>query len=94
MSEKAAQYTGAARIFGENLLPELGKITVPTLVVVGDDDFICDKVSQADRITKQIPSSYEIVVADAGHFCWFEQPKPFFDGVEGWLGKQGVKEQP
>ena len=93
MSEKAALYTGAARIFGENLLGELGKITVPTLVVVGDDDFVCDKVSQADRIVKHIPSAEEIVVADAGHFCWFEQPTTFFDGVETWLKKQGVKEQ-
>jgi proline iminopeptidase len=94
MSEEAGRYTSAARIFGENLLPELGKITVPTLVVVGDDDFVCDKVSQADRIVKRIPSSNELVIADAGHFCWFEQPKPFFDGVGGWLGRQGVKEQP
>jgi proline iminopeptidase len=58
---------------------------------VGDDDFVCDKVSQADRITKSISTPYEIVIADAGHFCWFEQPSRFLNAVEGWLKKQGVK---
>jgi proline iminopeptidase len=93
LSEKANQYTNAARLFGENLIPDLGKIGVPTLVVVGDDDFDCDKISQADRIAKNISTSYEIVIKDAGHFCWFEQPSRFFDAVEGWLKKQGVKQQ-
>jgi proline iminopeptidase len=94
MSEKAWRYTGAAHLFSDNLLGDLAKITVPTLVVVGDDDFICDRVSQADRITRNIPSADEIVIANAGHFCWFEKPGLFFPAVEGWLKKQKVKLQP
>ena len=91
MSEKAGNYTTAAKFDTEYLFPDLKKITVPTLVVVGDDDFVCDKVSQADRIAKNISSSSEIVIKNAGHFCWFEQPKQFYDACENWLQKQGIK---
>jgi proline iminopeptidase len=93
LSEQANRYTTAAGFDTEYLFPDLRKITVPTLVVVGDDDFICDKISQADRIAKNIPSSSQIVIKDAGHFSWIEQPKQFLDGCEQWLKKQGVKKQ-
>ncbi len=62
------------------------------LVVVGDDDLFCDKVSQADRIVKNIPSSTEIVVKDAGHFRWVEQPTQFFSECIARLKKQDLKE--
>lgn len=93
MSEKAGRYTTAAKFDTEYLFPDLKKITVPTLVVVGDDDFICDKVSQADRIARDIPSSSEIVIKDAGHFCWFEQPEQFYNDCEIWLKTHGVEKQ-
>ncbi len=75
----------------EYLFPDLKNITVPTLVVVGDDDFICDKVSQADRIMKGIKKSTVIVIKDAGHFSWLEQPKHFFADCTNWFKKQGLK---
>lgn len=90
ISEKAYRYTGEAHFGTEYLFPDLGKITVPTLVVVGDNDFICDKVSQSDRIAKDISSSHEIVIDNAGHFCWFEQPQQFYPEVENWLKMHGV----
>ena len=93
MSEKAGSYTTAAKFSTEYLFHELKKITVPTLVVVGDDDFVCDKISQADRIVRNIPSSSEIVVKNAGHFCWFEQPEQFYHDCEAWLIKQGIKKR-
>jgi len=60
--------------------------------VVGDDDIFCDQVSQADRISKNISSSTEIVIKDAGHFCWIEQPGQFFSECLAWLRKQSIKE--
>ena len=93
MSEKAHRYATAAKFDAAYLFPELGKITAPTLVVVGDDDFVCDKVSQADRIVKNISSSTEIVIENAGHFCWFEQPGQFFRDCGNWLETKGVKKQ-
>lgn len=88
LSEKAFRYTNASKNGSELLFPLLHKITVPTLIVVGDDDFICDKVSQSDRIHEQIASSTLLVIRDAGHFCWIEQPEQFFEGCIQWLNEQ------
>lgn len=93
ISGKANQYTSASRMGQEYIFPELNKISVPTLVVVGDDDFVCDKISQADRIAKNIKNSTEIVIKDAGHFCWIEQPEQFFSECGNWLKMQGLKER-
>ena len=92
VSSKAGQYSEASKMGLEYLFPEMNKITVPTLVVVGDDDFVCDKVSQADRIAKNIKHSTELVIKDAGHFSWVEQPAQFFKECGDWLQKQGLKE--
>jgi proline iminopeptidase len=93
LSNKAAENTDASKFGTEYLFPELKEINTPTLIVVGDDDFACDKVSQSDRIHQEIANSEEIVIKDAGHFSWVEQPKQFFADVEKWLKKQGLKEQ-
>jgi len=93
MSDKAGELTDKGGFGRENLLPALNKINVPTLVVVGDDDFICDKVSQSDRIVKNVAKLTEIVIKDAGHFSWIEQPTQFFAAVESWLKKQKLKKQ-
>jgi proline iminopeptidase len=60
------------------------------LFIVGDDDFICDKISQTDRAVKKVPTSYEIVIKDAGHFPWIEQSQQFFDQSAEWLIKQNL----
>jgi len=93
LSSKASKYTQQSNFATEYLFPQLDKIKVPTLIVVGDDDFICDKISQANRIAKNIKNSTEIVIKDAGHFSWVEQPKQFFSDCTKWLKKQGLKEQ-
>lgn len=93
ISDKAGELTDLGGLGRENLLSALNKINVPTLVVVGDDDFICDQISQSDRIVKNIPNSTEIVIKDAGHFSWIEQPTQFFAEIESWLKKQKLKKQ-
>lgn len=93
ISDIAGELTDKARFGSENLFPLLHKIEVPTLVVVGDDDFICDQFSQADRITKEIKSAKKIVIENAGHFSWIEQPTQFFAEIESWLKKQKLKKQ-
>lgn len=88
LSEKAGISTAISKFGSENLFPNLKKIIVPTLVVVGDDDFICDKISQSDRIAKNIPHASEIVIKDAGHFSWIEQPAQFFAALQKWIDNQ------
>lgn len=91
INDKVYEYITNAKFGTDYLFPELNKIKVPTLVVAGDDDFICDKVSQADRIIKEIPNASLIVLKDAGHFGWVEQPEQFFAQTKKWLKKQKIK---
>jgi proline iminopeptidase len=70
---------------GDDLLPDLGRITAPTLVLVGADDFTCDPASQAERISAAVPSSTLAVVPGAGHFPWIEQPAAFEAACEAWF---------
>jgi proline iminopeptidase len=58
-------------------LDRLADIQVPTVILVGDDDFICSPV-QALRIHLRIPGSKLVVIEQAGHFPWIEQPDAFF----------------
>jgi pimeloyl-ACP methyl ester carboxylesterase len=68
-----------------DLRPELGRITAPTLVVVGDDDFICDVVA-AHEMADGIPGARLAIIADAGHFPWVEQPAAFRETLDAFLG--------
>ena len=89
-SDKAYKYTAISHFQHFYLFPDLNKIKVPVLIIVGDDDFICDKTSQADRAVKLIPTSTELVITDSGHFPWIEQPRQFFDLSAEWLKKQNL----
>jgi proline iminopeptidase len=68
-----------------DLRPELADVTTPTLVVVGDDDFICDVVA-AREMADRIAGAQLAVIADAGHFPWVEQPAAFRAALAGFLG--------
>jgi len=67
-----------------DLRPELGHIAVPTLVVVGEDDFICDMVS-AHEMAESIPGAQLVTIPDAGHFPWVEQPAAFRAALDRFL---------
>lgn len=67
-----------------NLLPDLHKISVPTLLVVGSDDFICPPL-QSERIHLRIPNSKLIIIQNAGHFPWLEQKESFFSRTRAGL---------
>lgn len=87
INDKVYEYTQKARFGTEYLFPLLSKINVPTLIVCGDDDFVCDKISQADRIHKAIKKSELITIKNSGHFSWIEQPKQFFTSISSWIQK-------
>ena len=72
---------GAGRGGGHmDLRPELGRIAAPTLVVVGEDDFICDVVPRPARWRRPSPAHELATIPDAGHFPWVEQPAAFRAG--------------
>lgn len=78
-------YTDQAGYTTQNLLPELPRITVPTLIVSGDDDFICDPLTQATRMHGKIINSKLLIIKQSGHFPWVEQPQQFDFACEQWL---------
>lgn len=90
-SDKAYKYSVKSGFQGKNLLPELSTITVPVLIISGDDDFICDSVSQAERIHDSIKSSTLAIVKDSGHMPWIEQPEQFATACESWFKAQQLK---
>jgi len=67
-----------------DLRPELGRIDAPTLVVAGEDDFICD-VTAAREMANLIPGARLAVIPDAGHFPWVEQPAAFRAELDEFL---------
>ena len=59
-------------------------IKAPTLVITGDEDFICGPAC-ADEIAGLIPGARKVIVGDAGHFLFVEQAEPFLTEVADFL---------
>lgn len=79
----------ASRCFGEevaslDLRARLSELKVPTLVITGEEDFICGPVC-ADEIGAAIPGAQTVIVGDAGHMVFMEQPQAFHDAVADFL---------
>ncbi len=67
-----------------DLRDRLPRITAPTLVITGDDDFICGPAC-ASEITAAVRGSREVIVGDSGHMVFIEQPRAFHDEVGDFL---------
>ena len=68
-----------------DLRERLRAITAPTLVITGDEDFICGPIC-AEEICAGIKGARMVVVGDAGHMVFVEQPQAFHDEVADFLG--------
>jgi pimeloyl-ACP methyl ester carboxylesterase len=67
-----------------DLRDRLSRITAPTLVITGDDDFICGSACSAE-ITPAVRGAREVIVGDSGHMVFIEQPRAFHDEVADFL---------
>ena len=78
------EFTLASRPTG--LAERLDEITLPVLVVTGDDDRI---VPTADslQLADELPNATLKVIAESGHIPHEEQPQIFMDAVKGFLQK-------
>jgi len=80
----------ALKVFGEeipslDLRSRIASITAPTLVITGEEDFICGAVCAAE-MTRAIPGAREVIIGDAGHMVFVEQPQAFHDEIADFLG--------
>lgn len=67
-----------------DLRAQLPNIKSPTLVITGDEDFICGPLC-ADELCTGIPGARKVIVGDSGHMIFVEQPQTFHDEVADFL---------
>jgi len=67
-----------------DLRAHLRTIAAPTLVVVGDDDFICGPAC-ADAIVHELPDARLVTIPKSGHFVYIEQPEAFRAALTDFL---------
>ena len=70
----------------EPILPELDRITTPTLVVVGADD-AATPVAKAEVIAKAIDGARLEIVPDSGHSSTIEQPEALGELIDSFVEK-------
>jgi pimeloyl-ACP methyl ester carboxylesterase len=62
----------------------LGDLTIPVLVITGDDDRIVP-TTDSIRLAGELPNANLVVIADAGHLPHEEQPQVFMEAVISYL---------
>jgi pimeloyl-ACP methyl ester carboxylesterase len=67
-----------------DLRGELRSIEAPTLVAVGEDDFICGPAC-ADAIVRELRDATLVTIPESGHFVYVEQPEAFRAALTGFL---------
>lgn len=67
----------------QELEAKVKAISAPTLIVQGDYDIF--PLSTAEHVQGLIPSSELVVIPEAGHFPFVEQPEAFFAAVRAFL---------
>lgn len=67
-----------------DLRPQLHKITVPTLVIVGRHDFITN-VAMAEEMVQNIPHAKLEIFEDSGHFVLVEEPENFYRVIKEFV---------
>lgn len=80
-------YAGSVRTILENEFPDewWGRITMPTLVMVGANDGA--SIAGSEHTHAKIPGSGYAVIPDAGHMAYLDQPQAFTDNVLGFLSR-------
>jgi len=71
-----------------HVLGLLPKIRCPTLLVVGEEDFVCSPMN-SKRIQELVAGAEMSVIPSCGHFPWLEQPESFFSIIARFLRRHG-----
>jgi pimeloyl-ACP methyl ester carboxylesterase len=78
-------FRAMARASAEDLRPGLVSITVPTLLVYGDEDVRAPPRPVAEQLNRAIASSSLVMLRGVGHLCNLEDAAAFNAAVHTWL---------
>jgi pimeloyl-ACP methyl ester carboxylesterase len=78
------QATLGPRLMRNNLLPEVHRITAPTLVLHGRDDQLVDPAGSRTAVAR-MPHVRLVLVPDCGHWLPVEKPAVFLSEVTAFL---------
>jgi len=78
-------YGNALALRDWSRVADLGRISCPTLVVVGEDD--TEMREEADRLARGIGGARKLVVPKCGHGVAREQPEALADAVRAFLAE-------
>ena len=79
-----AGYFFTHQIGRHDVRARLGEIGVPTLVIVGESDWVCSP-GASRTIAAGIPGAELVTLPQAGHFTFGEQPELFTNAVRRFL---------
>lgn len=68
-----------------NIVDQLSKVRIPTLVLHGVSDVI--PLEYAEEIHENIEGSVFVVLEQCGHFPYIEKPDEFFDAVDTFMNE-------
>lgn len=68
----------------DSISKELGKVSVPTLVIAGDED-VATTLEKARNIKLKIPQAHLAVIKRAGHSSTIEEPRQVIEAMEVFL---------
>lgn len=85
-------YRDTWELAGYDLLPRLGGLRIPTLVITGDHDFI--PVEVAEHIARAIPGTRLVTLRDCGHFAYLESPGDVHSALDEFFGHPSAAERP
>lgn len=83
----------AARLMPEfSTRGRLSALTVPALVICGDDDFAAPLELASEPLARELTNGMLAVLAESGHFPFLEQPDAFQSLMRSWLAKVAEEE--
>jgi proline iminopeptidase len=83
---EVAQHFFSDLAAGYDLRARLPEIPTPTLVVVGEHDWVCPPV-HSRILAARLPTAHLEIITGAGHFPFSEEPTQFAAAVDDFLGR-------
>jgi pimeloyl-ACP methyl ester carboxylesterase len=77
---------------GYDLLPKLRSLTIPTLVIYGDHDFIPSFAGE--HIAEALPAARFVTMKECGHFAYVECPAPVRKEIDGLFRNPAAPARP